>query len=186
SGPLSRYQSPVDLSQTAYPDRAKADRKLLTYTSAPQTEDLLVAGNPEVDLTIASSAPDGMVIAYLEDVLPSGRVVYLSEGVLRLAARKISQTQVGADPLHSYLAADATPMTPGRADQIRIPLSPIAFILRKGERLRLAIAGADNDNLERIPAAGPETFKVLRTLAAPSFLEIPVQAMSPPGPAHRP
>jgi putative CocE/NonD family hydrolase len=174
SGPLSRYQSPVDLSQTGYADRAAADRKLLTYTSAPQTEDLLIAGDPEADLTIASSAPDGMVIVYLEDVLPSGRVVYLTEGVLRLAARKISPTPVGADSLHSYLGGDAEPMAPGRAERIRIALSPIAFILREGERLRLAIAGADSDNLERIPAAGPETLEVGRTVAAPSFIDIPV------------
>jgi len=186
SGPLSRYQSPVDLSQTAYPDRATADRKLLTYTSAPQTQDLLIAGDPEADLTIANSAPDGMVIVYLEDVLPGGRVVYLTEGVLRLAARKISPTPVGADPLHSYFSGDAEPMTPGRAERIRIALSPIAFILRKGERLRLAIAGADSDNLERIPAAGPETLEVRRTAAAPSFIEIPVREVAASGPDHSP
>jgi putative CocE/NonD family hydrolase len=177
SGPLSRYQSPVDLSQTGYPDRASADRKLLTYTSAPQTEDLLVAGDPEADLAIASSAPDGVVIVYLEDVLPNGRVVYLTEGVLRLAARKISPTPVGADPLHSYLSADAAPMTPGRAEPVRIALSPIAFVLHKGERLRLAIAGADADNFERIPTAGPETLNVSRTRAAPSFIDVPTVSL---------
>ena len=173
SGPLSRYQSPVDLSQTAYPDRAAADRKLLTYTSAPLTDDLVIAGDPEADLTLASSRPDGMVIVYLEDVLPGGRVVYLSEGVLRLSARKPSQTAVGADPLHSYLSSDAAPMPPGRAEPIRIALSPIAVVVHKGERLRLSIAGADADNLERIPAAGPETFELRRTRDAPSFVEIP-------------
>jgi putative CocE/NonD family hydrolase len=178
SGPVSRYQSPVDLSRTAYPDRATADRKLLTYTSEPQSRDLLIAGDPEADLTIASSTPDGMVTVYLEDVLPNGRVVYLTEGVLRLAARKISPTRIGADPLHSYLNGDAEPMTPGRPESIRIVLSPIALIVRKGERLRLAIAGADSDNLERIPAAGPETLEVGRAAAAPSFVDIPVQEVA--------
>ena len=105
SGLLSRHQSPVDLSQTAYPDRAIADRKLLSYTSAPLAADLVVAGDPEADLTVASTATDGMVIVYLEDVLPTGRVVYLTEGVLRLADRKPASVPVGADPLHSYFAA---------------------------------------------------------------------------------
>ncbi|HZZ90871.1 MAG TPA: CocE/NonD family hydrolase, partial [Caulobacteraceae bacterium] len=173
SGPLSRHQSPVDLSQTAYPDRAAADRKLLSYTSAPLADDLVIAGDPEADLTVASSRPDGMVIVYLEDVLPDGRVVYLTEGVLRLSARKLSPAAVGADPLHSYLGADQSPMTPGRAEQIRIALSPIAVVVRKGERLRLAIAGADADNFERIPAAGPETLEVRRTQGSPSFVDIP-------------
>jgi hypothetical protein len=173
SGPLSRYQSPVDLSRTAYPDRAAADRKLLSYTSAPLTGDLDIAGNPEADLTVASSRTDGVVIVYLEDVLPSGQVVYLTEGVLRLDDRKLSKTPVGEDPLHSYLAADAAPMTPGRAESVRIALSPIAVRMRKGERLRIAIAGADADNLQRIPASGPETLQIERTRATPSFIELP-------------
>jgi uncharacterized protein len=173
SGLLSRHQSPVDLSQTAYPDRAIADRKLLAYTSAPLAADLVVAGNPETDLTVASTSTDGMVIVYLEDVLPTGRVVYLTEGVLRLADRKPASVPVGADPLHSYLRGDATPMTPGKAETIRIALSPIAAVLRKGERLRIAIAGADADNLQRLPSAGSATLTVERGPAAPSFIEIP-------------
>jgi uncharacterized protein len=173
SGALSRHQSPVDLSQTAYPDRAAADRKLLSYTSAPLAADLVVAGDPQANLTVASTSPDGMVIVYLEDVLPSGRVVYLTEGVLRLADRKPATTPVGADPLHSYLRRDAAPMTPGRAAPIRIALSPIAAVLRRGDRLRIAIAGADADNLQRIPSAGAATLTVGRGPAAPSFIEIP-------------
>ena len=173
SGGLARYQSPVDLTQTGYPDRATADRKLLTYTSPPLDQDLTVAGEPEADLTLASSATDGEVIVYLEDVLPSGRVVYLSEGVLRLSDRKLSATPVGADPLHSHLSADAMPMTPGKAEPIKLALAPIAAIVRKGERLRIAIAGADADNLQRIPAAGPETLEIHRGRAAPSSIELP-------------
>jgi hypothetical protein len=183
SGPLSRYQSPVDLSKTAYPDRAAADRKLLTYTSLPLAEDLMIAGGPVADLSVASSRPDGAVIVYLEDVLPGGRVVYLSEGVLRLTDRKLAATPVGADALHSYLSADAAPMTSGRAEPIRIALSPIAVIVRKGERLRIAIAGADSDNLERVPAAGPETLEIGRGRAAPSFVEVPTLPVAAANPA---
>jgi hypothetical protein len=182
SGALSRHQSPVDLSETAYPDRAGADRKLLCYTSAPLPADLVIAGDPELDLTVATSAGDGMVIVYLEDVLPSGRVVYLTEGLLRLADRKLAAAPVGADPLHSYLGKDASPMTPGRAEPIRISLSPIAAVVRRGERLRIAIAGADADNLERVPTSGPASLSVERGRHAASFIEIPAltQPLPPP------
>ena len=64
-------------------------------------------------------------------------------------------------------------MTPGKAETIRIALSPIAAVLRKGERLRIAIAGADADNLQRLPSAGSATLTVERGPAAPSFIEIP-------------
>ncbi|HEY1425987.1 MAG TPA: CocE/NonD family hydrolase [Caulobacteraceae bacterium] len=176
SGGLSRYQSPVDLTKTGYPDRAAADRKLLAYTSAPLEADLTIAGDPVADLTLASTRDDGMVIVYLEEVLPSGRVVYLSEGVLRLSDRKLSAAPVGADPLHSHLAADAAPMTPGKAEPIRIALSPIAAVVRKGERIRIAIAGADADNLQRLPASGPEMLELHRGGAAPSSIELPTLA----------
>ena len=86
---------------------------------------------------------------------------------------------VGADRLHSYLSGDAAPMTPGRAEQLRITLWPIAVAVRKGDRLRLAIAGADADNLERVPAAGPETLVVRRTHEAPSFVDIPTLPRQP-------
>ena len=112
-----------------------------------------------------------MVIVYLEDVLPPA-AVYLTEGVLRLADRKPASVPVGADPLHSYLRRDATPMTPGKAETIRIALSPIAAVLRKGERLRIAMPGP-MDNLQRLPSAGSATLTVERGPAAPSFIEIP-------------
>ncbi len=48
-------------------------------------------------------------------------------------------------------------MIPGKAETIEIGLMPIAVRIRKGERIRIAIAGADNGNLARIPATGDPT-----------------------------
>jgi len=158
TGGLARNMSPVDLSRTAYPDRAEQDKKLLVYDSAPLADDITLAGDPVARLRLASSTADGEVIVYLEDVAPGGSVVYLTEGELRLADRKPAAGARAGDPLHSYLAADAEPMTPGRADEIAIALSPIAVRIASGHRIRVAIAGADAGNLERIPAAGSETF----------------------------
>ena len=116
------------------------------------------------------------MIVYLEDVLPSGRVVYLTEGVLRLADRQPASAALGADRLHSYLSQDASPMPAAGAVRVRIALSPIAAVLRKGERLRISIAGADADNLERIPSSGPVSLTIERSPNAPSFVELPVLA----------
>lgn len=167
SGIDSRYQSPVDLSRTAYSDRAAQDAKLLAYTGAKLAADVEIAGNPVAHLTLASSAADGAAIVYLESVSPRGAVTYLAEGVLRLAHRKESGDAVpSGDPLHSHLAADASPMTPGKAEPIQIALSPIAVRLRKGDRVRVAIAGADADNLQRIPAQGDVTITLMRGVSS--------------------
>ncbi len=170
SGPLARHLSPATLSRTAYPDRAEQDRKLLTYTSEPLPSDIEIAGDPLANLTLSTTATDGEVIVYLEDISASGKIIYLTEGELRLDHRKLSTVASSADPLHSYLSADVAPMVPGKAETIEIGLMPIAVRIRKGERIRVAIAGADNGNLERIPATGNPTLTLVR---GPSTIMLP-------------
>jgi hypothetical protein len=179
SGELSRYRSPVDLSKTGYPDRAAQDRRLLTYTGAPVAAPIEIAGDPLAHLVLASSQPDGEVIVYLEDVAPNGAITYLTEGLIRLAHRKSlapGEPAAGADRLHTYLARDLSAMTPGRAERIDIALSPIAVRIQPGHRIRIAIAGADAGNLERLPVSGAETLTLERNATAASSVELPVIA----------
>ena len=172
SGPLARHLSPEALSRTAYPDRAQQDKKLLTYTSDPLPSDIDLAGDPLAKLTLSTSAADGEVIVYLEEMSAHGKVTYLTEGELRLEHRKLNTVASSADPLHSYLSADAAPTAPGRAETIEIGLMPIAVRIKKGERIRVAIAGADAGNLERIPATGDPTLTVVRSASTVSLPEI--------------
>jgi putative CocE/NonD family hydrolase len=179
SGPLARYRSPVDLSRTTYPDRAAQDRRLATYTSAPVERPIEIVGDPVAHFTLASSRTDGAVIIYLEDVGPNGVVTYLSEGVLRLAHSRPAgpaASAISSDPLHSYLARDAGPIHPGQPLALDIALSPIAAVIHAGHRIRVAIAGADADNLERLPASGSEVFTIQRNARSASAIELPILA----------
>ena len=54
-----------------------------------------------------------------------------------------------------------------------IELAPIAVRLKKGDRLRVAFAGADADNLERLPASGAASFGIVRGASVASRIEIP-------------
>src|SRR3569832_226283 len=156
TGTLSGYRGQVDLSQTDYGDRAAPDARLLTYTSAPMTADMEIAGDPVAHLRLSSSAAGGLVIVYLEDVAPSGRVTYVTQGLLNLAHRKLAagDTGISADLLHSYLRADMMAMTPGVAEDVTIAISPIAAMIRKGFCLRVAFAGVVVGFLVRLPALG--------------------------------
>ena len=179
TGTNSRYRSPVDLSKTFYPDRNSQDKKLLTYTTAPLEADIEIAGDPVANLMLATTAPDGAVILYLEEVAFDGTPTYLTEGLLRLAHRKRSadaSTTPSSDPLHTYLRADAAPMTLGKPELIKIGLFPIAVQLHKGERIRIAIAGADDGNLDRLPSTGDPVLTVERNSPAPSWIELPIVA----------
>jgi hypothetical protein len=160
-----------------YGDRAEEDKKLLTYTSEPLSADVEITGSPVLTLNLSSTAPDGAIHAYLEDVAPDGRVTYLTEGVFRPLHRRLTTGGLPYEPLgprHSYLRADAVPMEPGNAEQIQFSLFAASLLLRKGHRVRIALAGADRDNFERLPKdAPPPEWTVYRDTRMQSYLELP-------------
>jgi uncharacterized protein len=175
AGENARWDSMYKLSVADYPDRAEADRKLLTYTSPPLEADVEVTGHPVARLFVESTATDGQFFVYLEDVSADGRVGYVGEGLLRGIHRKVSdeppyQTPV---PYHSCLRADAQPLVPGEVAELVIDLLPISHLFQKGHRIRIALAGADRDHCEPLPGPAP-TLKVYRGGDRASRVDLPV------------
>ncbi len=160
-----------------YPNRAEADKRLLTYTSPPLAEDIEISGYPVVTLYVTSTAPDGVFYVYLEDVDEGGRVTYITEGQLRAIHRRVSddpppyRLQV---PYHSFKERDAMPLVPGEMAEIRFGLLPTSVLVHKGHRLRLAIAGHDEGAFVRIPAQGTPVITVARNSQYASCLDLPV------------
>ncbi|HEX7114554.1 MAG TPA: CocE/NonD family hydrolase [Steroidobacter sp.] len=179
SGTGARWQSYVNsINQydIGYPDRTEQSKKLLVYRSAVLEEDLEIAGNPLVHLQLSSSTPDGNVIVYLEEVDENGHVNYITEGELRLIHRKLSQEQrpyASPAPYRTYERRDATPMTPGETAEIVLDLIPIAYLVRKGHRLQLSIAGADQDNFAALPGP-PPLYHIHWGPSAPSRILLPI------------
>lgn len=180
TGKGSRYNSLVNLPGTPiwYGDRAKADRLLLVYETAPLPEDLEVTGHPVVRLYLKSSAADGQFFVYLEDVSPGGTVSYVTEGLLRGVCREVStkpqlyQTVAGI-PYHTFVSGDARPLTPGEVALITFDLQPTSVRFRAGHRIRVAIAGADRDHFV-VPADPPPLIHVQRSAPYPSAIDLPV------------
>lgn len=179
SGTQTRWHTQLGGDDVVYPDRAKDDQKLLTFTGSPLESDLEITGTPVLTLEMASTTSDGAVHAYLEDVSPAGRVTYVDEGILRLIHRKeVDPQSLPYEPLgpaHSYYRKDAEPLQPGKAEEIRFSLYPTSVLLRKGHRIRLALAGADASLFQRYPAQGTPTWTLYREAQRASFLELPVR-----------
>jgi putative CocE/NonD family hydrolase len=175
SGPRSRWSNssvPVD-----YGDRADMDRRLLTYTSQALPTDTEVTGNGLVELFAIADADDFLVVAYLEDVAPDGRVRVVTEGLLRALFRAESAKEpphalIG--PYRSYRKAETSPVTPGEVVVLRFGLPPVSHLFRAGHRIRLAVAGADVDNFSRTPEDGDVRLCVLRSRDHPSRIVLPV------------
>jgi uncharacterized protein len=165
-------------SAAVYPDRARQDEKLLTYTSAPLAEGMEVTGHPLVTLYVTSTARDGNFFAYLEDVDERGGVSYVTEGMLRALHRKLSSVAPpyhGPVPYRSFSREDAAPMEPGQVTELVFDLFPTSYYFRAGHRLRLALAGADKDHFFVAPGE-PPLYRFHRDSERASRIDLPVIA----------
>ena len=176
TGVKNRWHTQVG-GEVVYPDRAEEDKKLLTYTSAPLEADVEITGHPVVSLFITSTHTDGAFFVYLEEIDENGRVTYLTEGELRALHRRVSgepnPTKLPV-PYHSFMKKDALPLKPGEVAELRFALQPISVLVKKGHRLRVAIAGHDKDTFIRVPPEGTPTISMLRSSRGLSRIELPV------------
>lgn len=106
-----------------------------------------------LQMSTATNDPP-IFVAYLEDVAPDGTVTYITEGQLRAINRKIADREallydLGPVP-HSFKRADALPVVPGEKFSIAFKLYSVAVRIKKGNRIRLAISGADIDTFRRL------------------------------------
>lgn len=180
TGPFNRWITEMGDRPVRYPDRAEAGQRLLTYTGAALGRDLELTGHPLARLYLSTTHTDGAVLVYLEVVEPDGRVIYLTEGGLRLQHRKLStepppyRTPV---PYRSFLAADRLPVVPGEVMELVIPMQPVSVRLRAGSRLRLGLAGADAGVFARLPESGDPVYRVERRPEMASQVEAPVKIL---------
>jgi uncharacterized protein len=157
----------------AYPDRERADRSLLTFTSEPLPAAVHVLGFPVVTVRLATSGTDGAVYVYLEVVDSGGDVSYLTEGCLRflhrVAAGPAEPTRLAVP--RSFARSDALRVMPGDVMDLTVQLLPVAAVVPAGRRIRVAIAGHDAACFTRY---GPvEEIFTLR-LGRDSHLDLPV------------
>ena len=176
TGGGSRWNSLTDKYRYApigYPNRKEQDLRLLVYESAPLDRDYTLTGHPIANLRVASATDDVHVFVYLEEVMPDGRVIYVTDGQLRGMHRKISDAPPPYKmfgPYRTFHSQDAMPMTPGVPEEMRFDLLPAAYKFSKGSKIRVAVAGADNEHFDSPPSM-PEYLKICR----PSYLELPLK-----------
>jgi putative CocE/NonD family hydrolase len=121
SDPLPDF-SPRNLAFLA----ARAD--VLSYTAAPVTASVEIAGPVHVTLHAASSAPDTDFAAILADVAPDGTSVFISHGIMRASSRTSLTVR--------------TPLKPHVPEQLNIELADVAHVLMPGHALRLIICSS--------------------------------------------
>lgn len=107
-------------------DQRSEDGLSLSFTSSPMTEDVVLLGCPEVNLTVAADQPNALVVVRLCDVFPTGESLLVSRGFLNLT--------------HKDSHEDITPLQPGKFYQVTIPMDVAGHRLPAGHRWRLSIS----------------------------------------------
>ncbi|MFO8019445.1 MAG: CocE/NonD family hydrolase [Promethearchaeia archaeon] len=159
-----------------YYDRKEQDKRLLTYTSDPLEKSIEITGHPIVTLYLSTSHKDGMVAVYLEYLDENDKIHFVTDGQIRFMHRKISKDTPYEIPFpyHSCKKEDAQPVVPNELMELKFALYPTSILLKKGFRIRLAIAGADKESFARYPSKGVPDLTIKRDKEHSSFLRLPV------------
>ena len=178
SGPGSRWRSVYNIDGTAtrYTGRRELCERALCYTSQTLPQDLEVTGHPLISLFLSSSAEDGFVIAYLDDIPPDGEPRYVTEGELRIAHRALSDEEPPyrqQAPYRSFQRKDATLLPANTVTELRFDLLPTSYLFKKGHRIRLIIVGSDADIFPTMPKQSSE-LSIYRDRNRLTRVELPV------------
>ena len=183
TGMHSRYDRLyIQNVETYYDDWDGREDLMLSYTSDPLDTAMEVTGHPWVGLHFAASEKDCSFFAYIADVTPEGKSLYVTEGVFRALHRKpgahpdkIPET----GPTHSFRQADAQLLVPGEPAEARFELLPTSYLFQAGHRIRFSIALSDSDHFTRIPDGRPPELTLFRAPDQASQLVLPVVSRTP-------
>jgi putative CocE/NonD family hydrolase len=178
TGAATRYERIAGIdSRNYYRDWQGRTAKMLSFTSGPLPAAMELAGHGLADLHLSSSEADVALFVYLTEVEADGSERYVTEGLLRALHRKeqpAPESYRTTWPFRSFSRADAAPLTPGKVERIRVPLLPVAWQFVAGSRIRLSIAGADDDHCGQVPHGRPPLLTVLWGEGNASVLELPL------------
>jgi uncharacterized protein len=124
---------------------------------------------------VESSSNDADFFAYLEEVDPSGRSTYVTEGALRASHRRLGQPPFKnfGLPWPRSLDRDATPMPNGGPTELIFDLNPTAQRFQRGNRIRLTITNADRDTHKKPYPATPPLVTIHRNPIQASRIVLP-------------
>jgi uncharacterized protein len=163
-------------------------RGVLTFTSPPLDEDMEIAGCGKLTLYASTTRTDIDVIVKVSEQFPQGtdervkgvqpRSVIVTKGWLRASHRE-RDARFSTDDVPYYTHEKETPLIPGEICKLEVPLEPMGWRFKKGNRIRLEIACGDSPvtdglfaHLYRPDKIGRDT--IYHDAAQPSMLTLPV------------
>ena len=119
---------PMGLNAEMPGDQSRDDAMSVCFDGDPLSDGMDLLGAAEVTLELASSKALGFVVARLCDVAPDGTSVRIAHGMLNLCHRD------GVEHPH--------PMVPGEVQEVTFRLDQMAYRVKPGHWLRLALSNS--------------------------------------------
>jgi uncharacterized protein len=155
TGKMSRWNTSLGAGPVFYADRRAIDEGLPTYTSAPLASPVAFTGAPELVLKISNTVPDSDYFVYLEDVDPTGRVGYVTEGLIRASHSKSGKAPYRTlGPGYSDLRKDRLRDLSNKVMDLHIALLPASHMFKPGHSIRISLAASDREHFTSAPVAG--------------------------------
>ncbi|MBM4409262.1 MAG: CocE/NonD family hydrolase [Chloroflexi bacterium] len=110
-------------------DQRLEDARSLLWTSAPLDAPLEILGAGRVALRVSATTDVATVVVRLLDVAPDSAAALVTKGVLNL--------------IHRDSHERPSPLEPGRAYDVEVPLEATSWVFAPGHAIRIAVTGAD-------------------------------------------
>jgi putative CocE/NonD family hydrolase len=146
------------------------------FTTRALIADTEITGDPVASIWISSTATDGNIHVYLEDVAADGSSTAVTDGRLKASLRKLDVPPYEdfSLPWHRSRAEDAQPLVVGEPAQLVFNILPTSYVFKSGHRIRVSFAGYDYRERDRTPVSPPPIITLYDTPAHPSFVILPV------------
>jgi hypothetical protein len=120
--------------------KAEARDDVLCYSTPVLERPVEVTGHVSLTLFVSSTATDTDFTGKLVDVFPDGRVIFLTDGILRARYRNS--------------LAEPEPLTPGAVVEVTLDLSVTSNVFLPGHRIRLEVSSSNFPRFDRNTNSG--------------------------------
>jgi putative CocE/NonD family hydrolase len=136
-----------------------------------------------VQLWVSSDSQDGDFMVFLEDVDPTGKSTYITDGRLRASLRAVNTPPYNflELPWHRGYPEDEKLLIPGQPVKLEIDMMPTSYVFKAGNRIRLAISGSQGriyDLKKQGNPNAPASVSIYRNKNLVSFVALPVMTKS--------
>lgn len=146
------------------------------FATSPLRADVEVTGDAVADLHVSSTATDGNVFVYLEDVAPDGAITPVTDARLKASLRKVDRPGYAVFdlPWHRSHQDDAALLQAGEPARMTFAFLPTSYVFKAGHRIQISVAGADYRERDRTPVTPAPVVTLHNTEAHPSAVILPL------------